>query len=222
LLVNQIPVIAIDGPSASGKGSVAERVATTLGYHYLDSGALYRIVALAAKHAGVQWDDAEALGALVPTLDITFKEQAVYLGADDVSDAIRSPEMSNGASQVAVHTSVREALFALQKSFRQAPGLVAEGRDMTSVVFQDAVLKVFLTANVEERANRRCKQLANRNITADYDKILADLKARDLRDKTRTSAPLIQTKDAILLDTDNRNIDEAVAFVLSEYQKHTS
>lgn len=216
--VNTIPVIAIDGPSASGKGSVAERVADYLGYHYLDSGALYRIVALAAHTNHIAWDDARALGTLVPTLKITFKNSKVLLNGENVSDAIRSPAMSNGASQVAVHPEVRNALLALQHSFRQAPGLVADGRDMASVVFTDAQLKIFLTANVEERANRRFKQLKERNIPASFDKILQDLKERDQRDRTRSSAPLMQTKEAILLDTDNRNINEAVDFVLSEYQ----
>ncbi len=214
-----IPVIAIDGPSASGKGSVAERVANTLGYHYLDSGALYRIVALAAHDKGIEWDDADALGTMVVTLNITFKNGEVLLNGMPVTDAIRSPAMSNGASQVAVHPQVRSALLALQHSFRQSPGLVADGRDMASVVFPDAKLKIFLTANVEERTNRRYKQLLGQGLDAEYEKILSDLKARDERDRSRSSAPLIQTEDAVFLDTDNRNIQEAVAFVLSEYKK---
>ncbi len=213
-----IPVIAIDGPSASGKGSVAERVAAKLGFHYLDSGALYRIVALAAHNQQIAWNDAAALGAMVPNLQIAFKNGEVILNGEDVSTAIRSPAMSNGASQVAVHPAVRNALLALQHSFRKAPGLVADGRDMASVVFKDAQLKIFLTANVEERANRRYKQLIQQNIDANYDVILQDLQERDERDKTRSSAPLMQTKEAILLDTDNRNIDQAVDFVLKEYQ----
>lgn len=220
--VNAIPVIAIDGPSASGKGSVAERVANTLGFHYLDSGALYRIVALAAQDNDIAWDDAKALGKLVPTLNIRFKDSSVYLNEADVSEVIRSPAMSNGASQVAVHAPVRRALLTLQHNFRQAPGLVADGRDMASVVFTDAVLKIFLTAHVEERATRRFKQLTGRHISADYEKILADLKVRDTRDRTRSSAPLMQTEDAIYLDTDHRSIDQAVAFVLSEYKKACS
>ena len=219
---NTIPVIAIDGPSASGKGSVAERVANKLGYHYLDSGALYRIVALASQSRKIAWDDAKALGALVPTLKISFKDNAVLLNGENVTDQIRSPAMSNGASQVAVHPEVRNALLKLQHNFRQAPGLVADGRDMASVVFTDALLKIFLTANVKERAHRRHKQLADRNVAANYEKILQGLQERDIRDRTRTSAPLIQTKEAIYLDTDNRNIDEAVDFVLNEYQKYAS
>jgi cytidylate kinase len=216
--INTVPVIAIDGPSASGKGSVAERVANQLGYHYLDSGALYRIVALAAVNNGIAWQDAVALGKLVPTLNIAFKNGDVYLNGENVSDDIRSPSMSNGASQVAIHPEVRNALLTLQQHFRKAPGLVADGRDMASVVFTDAVLKIFLTASVEERANRRFKQLTNNNVVAKYEEILQDLQERDERDRTRSSAPLMQVKDAIFLDTDNRNIDEAVSFVLSEYQ----
>lgn len=218
LSANTIPVIAIDGPSASGKGSVAERVANQLGFHYLDSGALYRIVALAGHNCGIEWSDAEALGKLIPTLKIAFKNSEVHLNGKNVSDAIRSPEMSNGASQVAVHPEVRNALLALQHRFRQTPGLVADGRDMASVVFTDAILKIYLTASVEERANRRFKQLTNSKVDADYEKILLDLQERDERDRTRTSAPLMQTKDAIFLDTDNRNIDQAVDFILSQYQ----
>ncbi len=218
LSVNPIPVIAIDGPSASGKGSVAERVASQLGFHYLDSGALYRIVALAGKKHQISWSDGQALSLLIPKLHIMFKDAAVFLDGQDVSQEIRSPEMGNGASQVAVHPEVRNALFELQQSFRQSPGLVADGRDMASVVFRDAVLKIFLTANVEERANRRFKQLTANNIEANFDEILQDLKARDLRDTTRGSAPLVQTKEAILLNTDNLNIAQAVDFILSKYQ----
>lgn len=218
LPANPIPVIAIDGPSASGKGSVAERIAEMLGYGYLDSGALYRIVALAAQKNTIAWQDADALGELVPKLKIVFKNGEVLLDDAIVTEDIRSPAMSNGASQVAIHPEVRSALLTLQHQFRQAPGLVADGRDMASVVFTDAVLKIFLTANVEERANRRYKQLLGKNIAADYDKILQDLQERDERDRTRSSSPLIQTKDAIFLDTDNLNIEEAVAFILTEYK----
>ena len=224
MLVNSIPVIAIDGPSASGKGSVAERVAEHLGFHYLDSGALYRLVALAASDHQIAWTDAAALGALVPTLSIAFKKGAVFLNDQNVSDAIRSPAISNGASQVAVHQAVRSTLLALQQSFRRPPGLVADGRDMASVVFTDAQVKIFLTANVAERANRRYQQLTKQGVNVDYAHILQDLQARDARDQSRASAPLLHTKEAILLDTDHRDIDEAVAFVLkqyaSRYQKH--
>ena len=218
LSVNPIPVIAIDGPSASGKGSVAERVASQLGFHYLDSGALYRIVALAGKRHQIDWSDGKALSALIPNLDIKFKDALVYVDGEDVSQEIRSPEMGNGASQVAIHPEVRNALYALQQSFRKPPGLVADGRDMASVVFTDAMLKIFLTANVVERANRRFKQLIANKVDANFETILEDLKARDLRDSTRSSAPLIQAKESILLDTDNLSIAQAVDFILSKYQ----
>jgi CMP/dCMP kinase len=218
LSVNSIPVIAIDGPSASGKGSVAEGVAQQLGFNYLDSGALYRIVALASQINQIEWSNGTELSNLVPRLNIAFKNGLILLDDQDVTEEIRSPEMSNGASQVAIHQPVRQALLELQHSFRQSPGLVADGRDMASVVFTDAILKIYLTANVEERANRRFKQLMQQNISADYNQILKDLKERDLRDSTRSSAPLLQTKEAILLDTDHRNIEQAVKFILSKYQ----
>lgn len=215
---NSIPVIAIDGPSASGKGTVAQLVAEKLGFHYLDSGALYRIVTLAAQQRHIAWSDAEALGKLATTLDIQFKDGEIYLNQTTVSEAVRSEEMSRGASEVAIHSQVRNALFALQQSFRQQPGLVADGRDMASVVFSDATLKIFLTASVEVRADRRYKQLVNKGLAADLAQILADLQQRDLRDSQRSASPLIQTPDAVFLDTTNRNINQAVEFVLTAYK----
>jgi CMP/dCMP kinase len=215
---NNIPVIAIDGPSASGKGTVAEKVAERLGFHYLDSGALYRIVAFAAYNNNIEWNQADALGDLAKTLQISFAQGEILLDGDRITEAVRSEEMSRGASEVAVHQPVRNALFALQQSFRQAPGLVADGRDMGSVVFKDATLKIFLTASVGTRAERRFKQLTNKDINANYAQILADLQARDLRDSQRSAAPLMQTPDALLLDTTQRTIDEAVEFVLTAYK----
>ncbi len=215
---NNIPVIAIDGPSASGKGTVAQLVAEKLGFHYLDSGALYRIVALAARRMDVGWQDSAALGSLAQTLNIQFKNNEIYLDGTEITEALRSEEMSRGASEVAIHLPVRDALFALQQSFRQAPGLVADGRDMGSAVFTDAALKIYLTASVEIRAERRFKQLTNKGLNADYTQILADLQQRDLRDSGRSASPLLQTPDALLLDTNNRNINEAVMFVLNAYK----
>ncbi len=212
-------MIAIDGPSASGKGSVAERVAEHLNFHYLDSGAIYRIVAFAAHKKNIAWNDAEALGVLASSLAIAFKQGEIFLEEDRITEAVRSEEMSRGASEVAVHTSVRTALLALQQSFRKAPGLVADGRDMGSVVFPDAQLKIFLTATVETRAQRRYMQLLNRGQEADYLKILSDLEQRDFRDSQRSAAPLKQMPDAILLDTSHINIDEAVNFILTCYKK---
>ena len=218
LSANPIPVIAIDGPSASGKGTVAQLVAEKLGFHYLDSGALYRIVAYAAQQKNITWSNAEALGKLAQSLHIQFKDGEIYLNNALITEAVRSEEMSRGASEVAVHPQVRDALFALQQSFRQSPGLVADGRDMASVVFTDAKLKIFLTASVEVRAERRYKQLIGKGLAADYAQILRDLQQRDLRDSQRSAAPLIQTPDAALLDTTHRTIDQAVEFVLAAYK----
>ena len=224
LSANTIPVIAIDGPSASGKGTVAQLVAQQLGFHYLDSGALYRIVALAARRMDIGWQAAELLGELASKLTIQFKNGDIYLNNDLITEQIRTEEMSRGASEVAVHTAVRAALLNLQHNFRQAPGLVADGRDMASVVFPDAALKIFLTASTEIRAERRYKQLIanqlkNKGLAADYAQILADLQQRDLRDSARSASPLIQTPDALLLDTNQRNILQAVDFVLNAYKK---
>lgn len=217
-ITNSIPVIAIDGPSASGKGSVAERVAEQLGFHYLDSGAIYRIVAFAAHKQNVGWDNAEALGQLATTLAIEFKQGDIFLEGDRITEAVRSEDMGRGASEVAVHPPVRKALLGLQQAFRQPPGLVADGRDMASVVFPDALLKIFLTASVETRAQRRYTQLLNRGQEADYLRILSDLEQRDARDSQRTAAPLQQMPDALLLDTSHLTIVQAVDFILAAYQ----
>lgn len=211
---DQIPVIAIDGPSASGKGTVAQRVAEKLGYHYLDSGALYRIVALAGLNAGIAWQDEAALARLAGNLDIRFKGGRIFLDGNDVSEAVRSEQMSRGASEVAVHPQVRNALFELQRSFRKTPGLVADGRDMGSVVFPEAETKVFLTASAEVRAERRYKQLIAKGIDANLAEILQDLQLRDARDRQRSVAPLQQCADATLLDTDPLTIEQAVQAVL--------
>lgn len=213
-----IPVIAIDGPSASGKGTVAQRVATTLGFHYLDSGALYRIVALASQQAGIAWSDAEAVASCAKNLRIRFDDEQVWLNEIDVSNDIRSEAMGKGASQVAVHPSVRTALSSLQQNMRRAPGLVADGRDMGTVIFPDAVLKIFLTASTEVRAQRRYQQLLAKQQAADYQAILQDLLERDARDKNRASAPLVMAEDGILLETDHLSIVEAVNQVLENYQ----
>jgi CMP/dCMP kinase len=216
---NLIPVIAIDGPSASGKGTVAQKVAQLLGFHYLDSGALYRIVAYAAQQNNVAWDNDEALGALAQTLKIQFYDGEIYLDGVLISEAVRSEDISRGASEVAIHPQVRKALFNLQQSFRKPPGLVADGRDMGSVVFTDATLKIFLTAKVEVRAERRYQQPIHLNMPANYAQILRDLQLRDTRDSQRRASPLVQTPDAVLLDTSYRSINEAVEFVLAEYRK---
>lgn len=212
-----IPVIAIDGPAASGKGTVAQLVAKRLGWHYLDSGALYRIVALASCQRGILWQDEAALAQLAATLNIRFDNGEIYLDGINVSEQARSEEMGRGASEVAAHPAVRKALLALQRSFRKPPGLVADGRDMGSVVFPDAICKIFLTASTEVRAERRYKQLIEKGNTANIAAILQDLQMRDARDHSRRVAPLRQCEDAILLDTDHLTIEQAVEAVL-DYQ----
>lgn len=209
-----VPVIAIDGPSASGKGTVAARVAAALGWHYLDSGALYRLTALAAKRAGVAWDDEPAVAAVAAKLDVVFEGESIRLSGEEVGEAIRTEEMGTGASRVAALPAVREALLFRQRLFRRAPGLVGDGRDMGSVVFPDAQTKVFLTASVEIRAERRYKQLIGKGIAATMQPILQDLRERDERDSQRSVAPLRQTADAELLETSGLTIEDAVAKVL--------
>ncbi len=210
-----IPVIAIDGPSASGKGTIAQIVAEKLGYHYLDSGALYRIVALAAFDEGIDWQEENDIAELVAQLKIEFEHGEVYLNNQNVSERIRTEIMGQGASQVAAHPLVRSALVNLQHSFRKAPGLVADGRDMASVIFPDAKIKIFLTASAEVRAERRYKQLLSKGQEADYQKILKDLQDRDARDMQRIVSPLTPTADANLLETSQLNVEQAVDIVLT-------
>jgi 3-phosphoshikimate 1-carboxyvinyltransferase len=210
-----VPVIAIDGPSASGKGTVAARVAAALGWHYLDSGALYRLTALAAQRAGVAWDDEAGVAAIAAGLDVVFGENSIRLSGEEVGEAIRIEAISSGASQVAALPAVRTALLFRQRLFRKGPGLVADGRDMASVVFPDAQSKIFLTASVEVRAERRYKQLIEKGIAANILPLLQDLRERDERDSQRSVAPLQQNEGASLLDTTALSIEEAVAQALS-------
>ena len=217
--MNLPPVIAIVGPTASGKGTVAMQVANRLGFHYLDSGALYRLVALASQQKGISPSDSRALGELALVMRIEFKNGLIFLGNMDVTEAIRDESIGVLASQIAVYPEVRDALLALQKGFRRPPGLVADGRDMASRIFTDAVLKVFLTASVQARAERRYKQLIAKGISARMDVLLQDLQERDARDIQRATAPLKQVEGAHLLDTSNLSIDQAVEQVLSWYQE---
>jgi cytidylate kinase len=214
-----VPVIAIDGPTASGKGTIAERVAAALGFHYLDSGALYRLVAWAALQRQVDATDEEELARLAQSLEPRFTEGRIDLDGQDVSDAIRREEVSRGASQVAVHPRVRQALLELQRSRRLAPGLVADGRDMGTVVFPDATLKVYLTATVEARAERRHKQLIEKGFPANIATLSQELRARDARDAGRTASPLKPAEDAYQLDSSGLTIEEVVAQVLDWYAK---
>ncbi|MCK9283740.1 MAG: bifunctional 3-phosphoshikimate 1-carboxyvinyltransferase/cytidylate kinase [Rhodocyclaceae bacterium] len=208
------PVVAIDGPSASGKGTVAARVAQTLGYRMLDSGALYRLTALAARRAGVDWTDEAAVAAVAAGLPAEFDGEKILLSGDDVSDAIRTEEMGVGASIVAALPSVRAALLERQRAYRRWPGLVADGRDMGSVVFPQAECKVFLTASAEARAERRYKQLIGKGMPANMAALLEDLRERDARDAARSVAPLQKCADAELLDTTDLSIEQAVDAVL--------
>jgi 3-phosphoshikimate 1-carboxyvinyltransferase len=217
-VTQSVPVIAIDGPSASGKGTVAQRVAQALGYHYLDSGALYRLLALAASQRGVALDDEAALAALALQIDIRFEGADIWLDGGQVGDELRTEQSGNAASKVAALPAVRAALLDKQKAFRQAPGLVADGRDMASVVFPDAALKIFLTASAEARAERRYKQLMEKGISVNIIDLLQEIRLRDERDSQRSVAPLQQAPGASLLETTNLNIEQAVSAVLSQYR----
>jgi 3-phosphoshikimate 1-carboxyvinyltransferase len=208
------PVIAIDGPSASGKGTVAQRVAEVMGYHFLDSGALYRLTALAAMRSGVSLDDEAAVAAVAASLPAEFDGERILLAGDEVSAAIRAEEVGVGASKIAAMPAVRAALLDRQRAYRRLPGLVADGRDMGSVVFAEAPVKVFLTASAEARAERRYKQLIEKGMPANMRTLLQDLQERDARDAARSVAPLRQCADADLVDTTPMGIDEAVAAVL--------
>lgn len=212
-------VIAIDGPSASGKGTVAARVAEALGMDYLDSGALYRLTALAAQTQGVAWDDEAALESIAAQLPVTFVAGSILLNGEDVSATIRQEAIGMGASQVAKWPAVRAALLERQRAFAGERGLVADGRDMGSVVFPDAKLKVFLTASAEERARRRALQLKIDLNSAAYQAIVDDIKQRDWNDSQRAVAPLQQLPDAHLLDTTELSIENAVKKVLDWYRQ---
>jgi len=216
--VSAVPVIAIDGPSASGKGTVAQRVAQTLGFHHLDSGALYRLVALEVRRKGIDKGDEAAVAALAVQLAARFEGNEVFLEDRRVTDAIRTEECSAAASFVAALPKVRQALLERQRAFRRPPGLVAEGRDMGSIVFPDAGLKVFLTASLDARAERRHKQLKEKGIAATLAALLQDLRERDARDATRSVAPLKQSPEARPLDTTSMSAEQAAALVVGWYR----
>ncbi len=218
----QLPVICVDGPTASGKGTLASRLAAALGYHYLDSGSLYRLTALAAERSGIAWDDEPALTQVARHLPVEFEGEAILLSGDDVSEAIRTEHIGMGASKISVFPAVRAALTALQHSFAKLPGLVADGRDMGTVIFPASPLKIFLTASASKRAERRYKQLISKGISAKLDLLRADLEARDLRDSSRSSAPLKAAEDAVLLDNSELSIEQSVEFVLSQWRSKLS
>ena len=214
-MVELARVLAIDGPAASGKGTVAKRVADALGFHYLDSGSLYRLVALQALRQGVDVADEATLAAFARSLDCSFAGGRLWLAGADVTDAVRDETVSAAASRVAVHPGVRSALLERQQGFRQPPGLVAEGRDMGTVVFPDAAVKIFVTASAEERAARRGKQLAEKGIDVNIQSLLRDIRDRDERDGKRAVAPLKPADDATVLDTTGMTIEAVVAAVLA-------
>jgi cytidylate kinase len=213
------PVIAIDGPSASGKGTVAQGVAGALGFHYLNSGALYRTVAVAALESGADLDNELILSDITLNLRAEFNGDTVTLGGRDVTNIIVGEAVSVAASRIAALPRVRETLLARQRAFRRPPGLVADGRDMGSVVFPDAVLKIYLTASLEERAARRYKQLMEKGMDATMAALLQDIRERDQRDMRRPTAPLQRGADAVLIDTTSMSAADAVAQVLALYKQ---
>jgi len=215
-----IPVLCMDGPTASGKGTLAAVLAEKLGYHFLDSGALYRITGLAATRAGIELEIArqQEIANLLRALPIRFEGGQILLGSEDVSEAIRTEEAGMNASKVSAFPMVREALVEFQRSFRKLPGLVADGRDMGTVIFPTAPLKVFLTASAACRAERRYKQLISKGISATLDSLRADLEARDARDTSRSVAPLKPAEDAKLLDNSDLTVQASVEIVLDWWQ----
>jgi cytidylate kinase len=222
--MNKAPVIAIDGPSGSGKGTISSRVAESLSFSLLDSGALYRALGIACDRHGIDLTDSLAVANLARDLDIQFGlrgEGSVCVDGEDVSLAIRTDLGSDMASKVGVIEEAREALFQRQLAFREAPGLVADGRDMGTTVFPDATLKIFLTASLEARAQRRYKQLIGKGINATLPALLRDLKERDRRDSERTVSPLKPAEDAIVIDTTDLTIEQVVKQVLENYPWHS-
>ena len=216
-----VPVVTIDGPSGSGKGAVTAQIAEWSGFHVLDSGALYRLVGLAARRAGVSLEDERALAEIATHLDTTFQPEdgeedwAVYLGTEVVTALIRTDEAGVDASLVSQFSGVRGALIERQRAFKAAPGLIADGRDMGTIVFPDATLKIFLTASAEQRANRRYKQLKNKGMDVNFAALLESIQARDVRDMTRSVAPLVPAEDSVVIDSSELSLSEVVQRVRS-------
>ena len=222
---NQICVVTIDGPGGSGKGSLARNVASELGFHLLDSGAIYRLLALKAMRNSVDLDDEEALLALLDDFDIHFESgpelSVPFLDGEDVSAELRSESCGDAASRVARHAAVREALLAVQRSFLQAPGLVADGRDMGTVVFPDARFKFYLYASVEIRAQRRYKQLINMGLSANIAELQAEMTERDERDSSRIASPLVPAEDALVVDSSLMDLNQVTKLVLSHIKENS-
>lgn len=213
------PVITIDGPSGAGKGTLCQAMAETLQWHLLDSGAIYRVLALAALHHQVDMASEEALVPLAAHLDVRFVieqgQPAVILEGEDVSQAIRNETVGNTASKIAAFPRVREALLRRQRAFRSAPGLIADGRDMGTVVFPDAPVKIFLDASAEERAHRRMRQLQEKGFSVNFERLLSEIKERDDRDRNRPVAPLVPAADALVLDSTSMTIEQVIAQALA-------
>jgi cytidylate kinase len=209
-----IPMIAIDGPTASGKGTIAHRVAQALGWEVLDSGALYRLAALAVIDGGIDPGDEAAVARAAQDLDVRFDADRIWMGGADVAARIREERVGNLASKIAAYAPLRQALLQRQRAFRRPPGLVADGRDMGTVVFPDAPLKIFLVADVQARAQRRCKQLKEKGFSANLADLLQDMRERDARDRNRANAPLAAAPDARTIDSSNLSIDATVKQVL--------
>lgn len=212
----EIPVLTIDGPSGSGKGTIAQLLADELGWHTLDSGALYRLTGHAVATAGIAFDDVEKIGEIAANLEVEFKGDVVLLAGVDVSLAIRTSEAGNNASKVAALQPVRDALLAWQKDYARSPGLIADGRDMGTTVFPLAGVKVFLTASAAARAQRRYKQLIEKGLDANLPRLTAEINERDERDRTRSSSPLLPAEDAMELDSTELSIAEVVEKVLTQ------
>jgi CMP/dCMP kinase len=219
---NNIPVICIDGPSGTGKGTIAHLLAKELGWHILDSGALYRIVAVCAQEKEILSSNINGLCDIAESMEVDFSSQfdgSIEVNGDEISDRVRLEETGESASHIAVIPALRQVLFDRQQAFRQAPGLVADGRDMGTVVFQDSQLKFFLTASAEERAQRRYKQLINKGVNVNLRALLGDIEARDERDSNRSASPLVPAADAIVIDTTTLSIDQVLEAVLEKVQE---
>ena len=217
-VVPAVPVITVDGPTASGKGTIAAGVAARLGFNYLDSGSLYRLVSLKANRAGVELDDETALAAIAGTLLPEFRGGRIHLDGEDVTDLIREERVGAAASRLAVLPDVRHALVRIQRGFRVPPGLVADGRDMGTAIFPDARLKIFLTADVLSRAERRHKQLIEKGFSSTMSGLLEVLRERDNRDASRAVSPLKAAEDAVVIDSTRLSIEQTIEQVLGAWR----